>query len=151
MPLVTLTALAKEVGKSRPTIYAALGRGMPGSDKKGRYDLERCKAWFAAESAQRDGDDQHRQAKQLLQSRRLLRQCEKQELELAILRRDHIPVEEVRTEVARMVANAKQLLLAIPSSLASTVVGLSPAEAERQLREGILRALEQLSTGEWTS
>ena len=146
---VTLKDLAKAAGRSRQAVYNALGRGLPPADEKGRYDLAKSLAWFAAEEQGKAGEDQHKQAKKLLESRRLLRQCEKQELELAILRRQHIPVEEVTREVSRMVMNAKQLLLALPSSLASTVVGLSPAEAERQLRDGILRALDQLATGEW--
>lgn len=58
MGQVTLTALAKTVGKSRPTISAAIGRGMPAPDAKRRCDLDKCLAWFTAEEQGKHGDDQ---------------------------------------------------------------------------------------------
>lgn len=84
----------------------------------------------------------------------LKRQKLKLQTEMLQIQRDaalglYITKNDAEKAVAHAAYAAKSLLLAIPSQLAATVVGLTPIQAESEMRAAILRALDNFAVEKW--
>ena len=141
--------LAERLGITRPTLDAVIVRGNIRAGKGNRYALEDLIAQLKAEQSDKTSDDKQLQQRQLLQSRLILRRCELVEHELAVAKSKYVAVDVVRSEVQRMVNQAKTVLLAMPTALAPEIAGLTPAAIEKLLRERLTDALNHLATGVW--
>ncbi len=77
-------------------------------------------------------------------AKQILLQNQKLEFQLAVMRDEYVPVEQVQADVAEMIATAKMALLSGPASLAPQVVGETVVAAEKILRDWIYGVLSRL-------
>lgn len=116
-------------------------KGAPSPRPDGRWDVAAWKAFKAT----RPAGNRAEETDSLDEKARQVRlQNEKLEAQVAILKRDYVPRADVEQWVSGMILTAKGVLLGLPSALAPQVVGLSIAEAESLIRDGINEALGQL-------
>ena len=141
--------LAERLGISRPTLDAVIQRGNIKPGKGNKYSLEDCVAQLKSEQSDKTADQKQIETRQLLQSRLILRRCELVEHDLAVAKGKFVAIDVVRSETARMVNAAKTVLLALPTSLAPELSGLTPAAIEKLLREKLTDTLNHLATGAW--
>lgn len=73
-------------------------------------------------------------------------QAEKIEYQIAVLKRQFVPVEDVERDVAAMIGQARRILESGPTSLAPQVVGVPIVEAEQLIRDWVQHSLQQLHT-----
>jgi hypothetical protein len=127
---------------SRKTIQRYSDRSDLPADCKpkpnGGYNIDAWRSYLEDNEAIDDLDKSSLQAKQILLQNKLLQQ--------KIDQNDKILVrsDDVEKDTADLIANAKAVLLAGPSSLAPQVVGVSVQEAETLLREWLYKSLSQL-------
>lgn len=114
-------------------------KGSPVGRPDGRYNVSEWRAFKASRpSGERDGEPLNSKEEQTrLQNQKLSVQVE-------ILKKEWVRVDDVEQQVGQIVLSAKRVLLALPSALAPQVVGSSLADAERLIRDGINDALAQL-------
>lgn len=75
-------------------------------------------------------------------------QADKAELEVRRIKRELVPVEEVRTDLLRIGSVVKALIVRLESDLPPVLHGLEPADMQLRLREscdGILMQLSEMS------
>lgn len=147
------TELAKILKLERKTI-ARWKRENPETFPKamasGAWKVPEVVKWMRDEgkrAGEIPGEDEDENSIHGLKMRQLRLMCEKLEHELAVKRGDYTSNKEVKQWVAEMVIETKTILLRIPSKLAPILAGLTPAEIEERLKEGIDEALAQLHDG----
>lgn len=138
--------LADALGVTRKSIQRWVKEGAPAAQSNGIYDVGEWRSWAKAKGKQFTKEDEG-PSKAQLEAKRLILQNEKLEHELGVARGEYIHVDELRQLIASMVAEAKKVFLAMPSTLAPQVVGLSVPEAEKRIKAEVDQALEQLHTG----
>lgn len=98
---------------------------------------------FAKENSRFVGSDQEAKARQiLLQNERL-------EMQISILKGERIATSDVEKWAGEMVSASKRILLSIPATLASQLVGLPVPDAEERLKEAIVEAMAPLLDRPW--
>ena len=148
---MTGAAIARKFGVATKTVTNDwFKQGCP-RDADGGFDFDKVLAWRKAKMQEAMDDPAVKQQmnRTAVDLKLKLIKIQRTEFELAVLQRQYIHVDDARREVARVVYAVKSTLLAIPASLAATVVGLSPVQAETELRTAITRALQQLWENEW--
>lgn len=150
--LWSVSALAVELGLDRRTIAARLAEVAPAAraGRGPRYRLaDVIPAIYGAPPGTPDapaGPGPRLDRLNLTtESARLKRaQADKTELEVSVLRGELIPSETVSLVWSQFVSAARARVLAIPSTAAPRVVGLTVREAEIELREMVRAALAEL-------
>ena len=146
--------LASALGVSRKTIQRARKKdGNPGVKADGRWDVN---AWreFLRLIGTLDGDSGEEELDPTREkARNILLKNEKLEAELAILKRQWMPVTEVE-RIGGDLGTAIRKVVGTIHLAAPTVVGVSVAEAESRLKELESEILDQLhalaeSIGDW--
>lgn len=164
MPLVTLTQLTRELGKSAPTVRNYIAKGMPyvteGSRTSGQewqFDLDDCKEWFLDyqqklldEKSEREADEDDDEESDALKQAKLEKiRVETQRLELRLAREqgELVPIDSVTTIVERQYAAVRAQLLALPHKLAPLLAGKTDIqEIDGLLKSYLYEALNELNT-----
>lgn len=134
--------LANALGVDRKTIQRWMQEpDNPGRRADGRYNVAAWRSW-ADQNGKKYSDGLPTQTS--LKARQLLLQNERLEFDLGVKKGKFVPAADVEKWVGDMVMQAKKVLLAMPSSLAPQVVGLTVAEAEKVIKDTVVDALEQL-------
>ena len=147
---VNASTLARKFAIANKTVHAWVKEGCPRNADKS-FDVEKVLAWRRAKLGESQNDPSVRAAgaKSALQAKRLMLQCEQLETSIFITKGKLLPADEVRREVTRIFQSVKQRFLALPNEAAPLLAGLSSAEAERLLRERVIKILEGVSDHEW--
>ncbi|QQX80849.1 hypothetical protein JK628_02955 [Shewanella sp. KX20019] len=78
-------------------------------------------------------------------------QADKTELEVKLLKRESVKIEEVTHEWAEMIGNCRAKLLSIPTKIAPKLLGIDDiSEAQQILKDAIFEALTELSDDVYT-
>ncbi len=137
----SILELSALLGVERMTLHR--WRKLPGCPEPradGRWEVAAWRAFKATRPAGARDDEGTTDEKE----RNTKLRNEKLAVEVAVLKKEYVERAEVERWVAGMIVTAKGVLLGLPSSLAPQVVGVSIAEAESLIREGINEALSQL-------
>ena len=147
----TQVELADSLSVERKTIQRWLKvKGCPQARSDGRYNVPEFREWAektGRRTATDESDDSEERAR--LEVRRLRTICERLDLELEIQKGSYTQNDEVARQVYRMVATARKVLGAMPSSLAPQVVGMTIPEAEKRIREQVDAVITQLHEKKW--
>jgi hypothetical protein len=81
---------------------------------------------------------------QALKARKLFLDCEKVSVQIDVLRKLYIKLEDALAEVRTIIFATKQVFSNLPAEAAYTVSGVTPAEAEQSLREMVNARLTKL-------
>lgn len=130
-------------------IRQLVNEGMP---KAGRneYDAVRCMFWFlgkmrrAVAHRETENEDGSSSGIRAERKRLLKTQADREELELAQLRREMVTVEDWEKATADLVTTAKARILAVPARVAPRVVG----ETNRVLVQGMIEKELKTALGE---
>ncbi len=135
--------LAEILGVDRKTIQRHRKiEGNPGVRPDGRWDVNAWRLWMAE---RRGIDEGEGMSQTQLKARQLLLQNERLAFQIDILKRQHIPVEDVEKMGGDLMAAIRKVVSQI-HLVAPSVVGLSVPEAEVRLKESEDEILEQLRT-----
>lgn len=144
--------LSELLGVDRRTIFRWRKiDGNPGTTGDGRYNVP---LWRAFKQARQDETADGLSQTQL-KARQILLQNQKLEIQIAILKRQYMPVDEVEKIGAELGMAIRKVVTTL-HLCAPTVVGVSVAEAEARLKEVEDEILQQLhmlrsSIDEWNA
>lgn len=148
---LSLAQIGSRVGISKQAVQQCAKRNNLVKNAAGKYAFEDVAAALTAEGSERTQSSKTAVTNSVFKQRLLILKIEAEEHKLAETKGRLVSVADVRRELAKVITNAKSVLLALPSSLAPQVVGLSVADAEKLLREKIHEGLNQLSEGKYAS
>lgn len=136
--------LANVLGISRKTIERARRRpGNPGVRDDGRLDVAAWRDYLKETTTCFEKDNDPQSSKQAAQARNLLLKNEKLEADIAILRREWLPVADIEKLGGDLGAAIRKVVTTL-HLVAPTVVGMTVAEAEERLRDLENEVLGQL-------
>ena len=143
--IVNQTELVEIVGVDDTTLWRWQKEGMPIKARNLRgqsnqYDTAEIFAWVRqwAKTQAAGGETQEQRLKRV--------QADKIEMEIAQLRRELVPAEEIEARSSTLVLAAQKKLRALPATLAKELMTLTDeGEMRRALREAIDQALVDLS------
>lgn len=121
-------------------VHAQGGRGVPS-----QYDTRACIDWFVARGALSEGYDLTAERARLAHH-----QANIAALDEDVKRKTLIPAEQVKSKWQDMQAAARARLLALPTRVAASCVGRDEIEIEREARDIVNQALEELARGDGT-
>lgn len=123
--------------------------GMPRPDH-GRYDLEACVTWWVDRQKAATDKTLSELGREEQETRLKRIQAEKQELIVAGMRREVVPIAEVHDEYGRVVSAVRSRLLSMPGTLASQVIACTnPVDAQKVIEDAIRSALNELGTADF--
>ena len=128
--------------RKRPGRVSAVGRSkaLDNQAREWLFDKADVLTW----AAQRDTDTEDIEQAKL---RKLIAEASREELKLAVERKEVVEVEEVLSVVETEYANVRAKLLSLPTKAAPLVTGLSDiVEVQEVLEQQINEVLEELST-----
>jgi len=142
--MLSMSALAEMTGFDRRTVKARLVGIKVQRGPKGALIYDASVA-LPALYAQEDGDDLDLQIKQ--ETLRIERaNAEKREIEVAQLRRELVPIEDVAAVVEKEYAAVRAAMLALPSKCSQELVAMDDVlEIKRLLEDMTNEALSELS------
>jgi hypothetical protein len=114
--------------------------GNPGVRPDGRYHVP---SWRAFKASRRGEDEADGLSQTQLKARQILLQNQKLEIQIAVLRREYMPVTEVE-KIGGELGTAIRKVVSQIHLCAPTVVGVSVADAEARLKEIEDEILQQL-------
>lgn len=114
--------------------------GNPGVRPDGRYHVP---SWRAFKSVRQGEDEAGGLSQTQLKARQILLQNQKLEIQIAVLRREYMPVTDVE-KIGGELGTAIRKVISQIHLCAPTVVGVSVAEAEARLKEIEDEILQQL-------
>lgn len=85
-----------------------------------------------------------------LKGKKLALECEKLQAHIQVLRQKWTSVEHALAQFRAMIYATKEKLRRLPSELAYEVSGVSPAEAEQKIRDGVDRICEELAAEDYS-
>lgn len=138
--------LAEILGVDRKTIQRWKKEdNFPKPMADNRYDVLAVRDW--REKTRSSSTTQiEDQSKAEGEARRVWLQVEKLEHEIEVSKGNYITIAQAQEDVSRMCSVARQILLAIPDTLAPLVIGKSATEAQQLIRKEIDNALSQISS-----
>lgn len=145
--------LAELLGVDRRTISRWRKiEGNPGVQPDGRYHVP---SWRAFKISRQGEDDGEGMSQTQLKARQVLLQNQKLEIQIAVLKREYMPVTEME-RIGGVLGSAIRKVVSTIHLCSPTVVGVSVAEAEARLKEVEDEILQQLhllgeSLSEWKS
>lgn len=143
----TQVKLAEVMGVDRKTIKRwREDKTFPDPMPDGRWDVVAIRDWRERKRNAVDGTVEE-QSKAEGEARRVWLQVQKLEHDLEIATGSYMSVEEVQSEVARMVQQARTAFLALPDKLAPIVIGMKTTEAHSRIREEIDYCMGLISKG----
>ena len=146
-PVYKVGVIARLFGVSERRIQQLAKDGIIPKAEKGKYELVGCVRGYIAFLQERAFGkdvmtiDAHQERARLLKA-----QADKTELEVKMLNRTLIPVEEVKSDWSAMAVAFRTRLLGLPTRGAHSATGLKEFhEVEQALRELVHEALNELS------
>lgn len=146
-PTYKVSVIARLFGVSERRVQQLAKDGIIPKAEKGKYELVGCVRGYIAFLQERAFGkdvmtiDAHQERARLLKA-----QADKTELEVRVMNRDLIPVEEVRAYWAGMAVACRARLMGFPTRGAHIATGLKEFhEVENALRELVHEALNELS------
>lgn len=146
---LSLAGIGRHLGLTKQGVHKACLRNNLVKNEAGKYALEDVATALKAEQSERLQSNKTSETNSVLKQKLMLIKIEKAELELNETKGRLVPLIDVRRELSKLINNSKSVLLALPSSLAPQVVGLSVPDAEKLLREKIHESLNQLAEGKY--
>jgi hypothetical protein len=138
--------LADALGVTRKSVQRWIKEGAPPAQSNGLWNVAEWRAWGKAKGKQFTEEDSG-PSKAQQEARRLLLQNEKLEIELSIMRREYMHVDEFRVLISSLVAEARKILLAMPNSLPPQLAGLTEAQMSKRLRDEVDTIMFKLHAG----
>src|ERR1700722_4506646 len=145
----SLSKIGARLGLTKQAVSKAAKRNAIPKNDQGKVALEDVTAALRAEQSERTTSTKTAETNAVLKQKLSLLKIEAAEIEVSKAKGSLVAVRDVRSELARLIEDAKTILLSIPSKLAPQVVGLSVPEAEQLIREQIYEALTTLSEGKY--
>jgi hypothetical protein len=146
---LSLAQIGSRLGITKQAVHKCANRNSLAKNAAGKVALEDVTAALRSEQSERTQSSKTAETNAVLRQKQLLIKIEQAEHELAETKGRLVSVADVRRELAKIITNAKAVLLSLPSSLAPQVVGLSVPDAEKLLREKIHEGLNQLAEGKY--
>ena len=138
--VVSKAEFSRRLGVSKARVSQYLADGLP-VRPDGRLDLDRASAWVRANVANTEangyaplGHDHARERSRLMRAKASMA-----ELELARLRRELLPADEVEAGWAQAIGRSRALLLGIPPGVAAEIVVAVRSEPDDELAERLVR------------
>ena len=137
---------AEKIGLTPRQVDNLAVEGLPRTNEGRRYDYDIDSAVWYYERKVARLEDQKREDRNA-EDRLTLARAEKAELELAQMRREVVPIAEVRTIWGRYLDQLRAILLNLSATLAPRVVGVKTVrQASAQLDEGVREVLSLLQS-----
>lgn len=148
---LSLAQIGTRLGITKQAVHKCSLRNNLTKNAAGKVALEDVTAALRSEHSERTQSTKTAETNSVLKQKQLLIKIEAAEYELAEIKGRLVPVADVRRELAKLITNCKSVLLALPSSLAPQVVGLSVPDAEKLLREKLHESLNQLAESKYAT
>lgn len=140
--LWTTNALARELKRDRAALTKALADLTPAQVTSQGAKGGQVRSYYLADVVNHlvtGGNLKARGDKETAEARWKSAKAEVAEMELAALKRDLVPAQDVRDVVARLFHAVKQRVLTVPTRLAPRVVNAKTAPRARELMKGSLQ------------
>lgn len=146
--VATQGELANELDVTDRTVRTYLASGMPGADSRGKYNVERCRSWVAANVRVRetvDSSELHERYK-LAEVEKMEEQAKKLKLDREIREGELVDRDDVVQAASEAFLMLKARLESLPDELEMTFPEATRAQNTADAKDKIYLLLKELAT-----
>lgn len=153
--MATTEEVLKELEIDHKTLTSMLKEGLPVLVRGGRgkahvYDLDAVRAWYDDREIKKSlrkstGTEEDNEGFSVSRARREKAAADKLELEVAVMNRTYVPVEDVKNIFTAVALNIKSKLEAVPQKAAVQCHGMSQFEMQDHLEKMMEEVLNELA------